>query len=340
VSQNPFDEAFAGFAQPAAEPEVVARRDEPKHPEPPAKLITEPGAYPGITGAQYHGVEICDTPSISASGLILIEDKSPAHYWVKSPLNPNRKPQGSKTHFAIGHLLHDILLHKGMLPTDYHIVPDGFTPAHKHKWADELPGYLEAVAAGMNILHKSEFDLACAMAESADRHELAGALLMQGEPEMTLACRDPKTGRWIRAQPDILPTTMDIVPDVKTAIDASPSAYERSASKWGYFQSAAHYLDVLEILYGEGSTKRRFVHIVIEKQPPYLVTIYHLDDGDIHYGRMLNRRALDLFDRCLKTGDWHGYSAPDQPILQLLMAGFARKRIDQRIELGELSWDL
>lgn len=301
-------------------------------------LITKPGAYADIPGDLYHSVELCPEHSISASGLKLIEDKSPAHYWAQSHHNPKAKPRESKPHFAIGHLLHDVLLYKGMIPADYHIVPDGFSRAHHNKWVDEIDGYDEAVAAGKNILKQSEFNMVCDMAESADRHELAGALLTAGEPEMTLACQDPVTGRWMRARPDILPTTMEIIPDVKTAADASPRGFERHATNFGYFQSAAHYLDVLDILYGE--QKRRFVLIVIEKEPPYLVTIYHLDDGDIHYGRMLNRRALNLFDQCLKTGEWQGYSRPDQPILPLQMAGYARKQIDQRIELGELSYEL
>lgn len=339
MSTNPFDIAWTGFASPAPEPEVRARKPEARYPDAPAKLITEPGAYPGISGDQYHGVEICDGPSISASGLITIEQKSPAHYWEKSPLNPARVIQPSVKHFATGHLLHDLVLHGGKVPPNYHIVPDGFTPKHHLKWADYLPDYEDAVEAGHNILTRTEFEDAVAMAESASCHELAGALLKAGRPEMTLAARDPKTQRWIRAQPDVLPDTMEIIPDVKTAIDASPDAYERAASKWGYFQSAAHYLDVVDLLFGEA--KRRFVHIVIEKRVrPYLTTIYHLDDGDIHYGRMLNRRALDLFDRCLTSGIWHGYSPPDRPILPLLLTPFARKRIDQRIEAGELSYDL
>lgn len=338
VTQNPFDLAFKGAFAPEKEREVVARAAEPKEPPPPPFIIDKPGAYPGIPAETYHRVEICVGPSISSSGLKLIEDKSPAHYWEQSPLNPHRKPPASKPHFSIGHLLHDILLAEGEIPEDYHVVPDGFVAAHHHKWAEELPGYRAAVAAGHRVLQKSEFDLGVAMAESASKHELAGALLTAGEPEMTLAVQDPKTGRWMRAQPDVLPATMEIIPDVKTAIDASPNAFERAATKFGYFQQAAHYLDVIDILYGEA--KRRFVLIVIEKAPPYMVTIYHLDDGDIHYGRMLNRRALNLFDQCLKTGVWHGYSPPDHPILPLQMAGFARHRIDKRIELGELSWGL
>lgn len=334
MNDNPFDLAFKAAV---SEPKTAPKPEPPKRARPVPK-ITEAGAYADIDANDYHNVEICPEPSISASGLKLIEEKSPAHYWEQSPLNPKRKPPESKPHFALGHLLHDILLYKGAIPDDYYIVPDGFVRAHNVKWADEIDGYDEAVREGRNILRKSEFDTGLAMAESVDAHELAGALLSAGEPEMTLACQDPKTGRWMRARPDILPSTMEIIPDVKTAANAAPFEFERSATRFGYFQSAAHYLDVLDILYGE--MKRRFVLIVIEKQPPYLVTLYHLDDGDIYYGRMLNRRALNLFDHCLKTGDWHGYSSPGQPILPLLMAHSARARIDRRIEAGELSWDL
>jgi hypothetical protein len=291
------------------------RRSRGSRQRPAIPKITEPGAYADIPAEDYHGVEICDSPSISASGLKLIEDKSPAHYWEQSPLNPNRKPRPSKPHFALGHLLHDILLYGGAIPADYHIVPDGFVRTHHHKWEDEIEAYDDAVRDGLNILTQSQFDMGRAMAEAVDRHELAGALLTAGQPEMTL-------------------------PDVKTAADASPEAFENAATRFGYFQAAAHYLDVIELLYGEPAEKRRFVLIVIEKLPPYLVTIYHLDDGDIHYGRMLNRRALNLFERCLKTGDWHGYTPPDRPILPLMMAPFARRRIDQRVESGELSYDL
>lgn len=339
MTDNPFEMALeAALAQEAAAP-ARDRKPEPEGPARPGpKLITEPGAYAGIDDRDYHGVEICDAPSISASGLKLIEAKSPAHYYEQSPLNPNRKPRIEKKHFAIGHAIHDLLLLEGKCPADYHIVPDDFTPAHNRKWADYLPDWRAAVKAGKTILDQSQFDLVQAMAESVSHHELAGALLSAGEPEMTLAAKDPKTGRWLRARPDVLPTTMEIIPDVKTAVDASPDAFERAATKFGYFESAAHYLDVLELLYGE--TKRRFVNIVIEKERPHPVVIYHLDDGDIHYGRMLNRQALNLFDHCLKTGVWHGYSTPDKPILPLQMAHYKRQKIDRAIERGELSWDL
>lgn len=337
ASANPFDEAFACFKEPEPRPSPRAEAAQARARQPVA-TITEAGAYADIPAEDYHGAEICPGPSISASGLKLISSKSPLHFWQQSPLNPARPPQADKKHFAIGRALHDLLLIEGKCPADYHVVPDGFSAKHHIRWAEEMPGYDAAVAAGKTILTASEFATVQAMAESVSRHELAGALLTAGTPEMTLACQDPKTGRWIRARPDVLPTTMEIIPDVKTAANAAPDAYERDATKFGYFQSAAHYLDVLDVLYGY--ERRRFVLIVIEKEPPFLVTIYHLDDADIHYGRVLNRHALNLFDQCLRTGVWHGYSPPGRPILPLQLAPHARARIDRAIEAGDLSYDL
>jgi len=303
-----------------------------------APLITAPGAYPDISNADYHGRELCPEHSIHGSGLVTIEQESCAHYWLKSIHNPDRVEPTPKSHFALGHLLHDVLLYKGMVPAEYHIVPDGFTPKHHIKWADEMEGWKAACNAGLNILQQSEFDLALAMAEACDKHPLASALIMSGKPEVTIAARDPKTGRWMLTRPDILPDTMEIIPDVKGVVSAQPDDYEKAATRWGYFQWAAHCLDILDLVFGEA--KRQFVHIVIEKKPPHLVEIYALDEGDIHEARLLNRRALDLFDQCLTTGEWPGYSSRDEPILPLMLTPWKKKEIQRRVESGRLSYEL
>lgn len=303
-----------------------------------APLISAPGAYPDISNADYHGLELCPEHSIHGSGLVMIEEESCAQYWQRSIHNPDRAPQPQKPHFSLGHLLHDILLYKGLVPAEYHIVPDGFTPAHHVKWADEMEAHREAVEANMNILHQAEYDLAFAMAESCDRHPLATALITAGEPEVTLAAQDPKTSRWMLTRPDILPTAMAIIPDVKGVESVHPDAYEKAATRWGYFQWAAHCLDILDLVFGE--EKRQFCHIAIEKKKPHLVEIYALDDGDIHEARLLNRRALNLFDRCLTAGEWPGHSTAEKPILPLLLAPWKRRQIQRRIENGELSYDL
>jgi len=299
-------------------------------------LITKPGAYDGISNEDYHGTEICPAPSISSSGLKLINARSPLHYWLQSPMNPQRTARKQKPHFNLGAALHDILLlGDGRFQKQYFVLPEGFDP-RATKWADYVEARDYAIKKGRFVLSKEQFDTMQAMAEAVSRHELAGALLTAGTPEMTLAAVDPETGCWLRARPDNLPFNMEIIPDIKTAADASLDVYERAATRFGYFMSAAHYLDVIDLIYGEA--KRSFVLITIEKDPPYVVTIDELDAVDIDMARLRNRAALNRFAECLKTGVWHAYNPPGKPIRLLQMTNFERAMINQAIDRGELSY--
>ena len=299
-------------------------------------IISEPGAYPGISADDYHGREICDAPSISSSGLKLITKKTPLHYWHQSSMNPARPVQKQSRALNLGSALHDLILLGSDIGKAFHILPADFNPRATREQAEQIQAWDYAIKKGKRVLTKADFDTLQAMAESVMKEELAMALVTAGTPEMTLAARDPITGVWMRARPDVLPDTMEIVPDVKTAADASLDVYERAATRFGYFQSAAHYLDVIEQLYGEA--KRRFVLITIEKEPPYCVVIDHLDDGDIDYARLRNRAALNKFAEALKTGVWQGYTPPGKPIRPLQMTNYERALINQAIDRGELSF--
>ena len=288
-------------------------------------LITRPGAYDGISNEDYHGTEICPAPSISSSGLKLINARSPAHYWWQSPMNPARPDRKQKAHFNLGAALHDVLLlGDGRFEKHYYVLPEGFDPRATRVWADYIEARDYAIRKGRMVLTKAQFDTMQAMAEAVSKHELAGALLTAGTPEMTLAAIDPETGCWLRARPDNLPFNMEIIPDIKTAADASLDVYERAATRFGYFMSAAHYLDVIDLIYGEA--KRSFVLITIEKDPPYCVALYELPGEDIERGRALNRFAIDAYAKCIESGKWPGYA--DTPT-QVWLPYWARKLIDE-----------
>jgi hypothetical protein len=298
-------------------------------------LISKPGAYPDVSNEDYHGREICVRPSISSTGLKLISAKSERHYWATSTLNPNRPVRKDKKHFRIGSALHDILLLNERFQSHYYVLPEGYN-ARAKEWTDWKLGAEYAERKGRTVISKVEYDMTLAMADQVVNDELAYALLTAGTPEMTLVAFDPETGAYMRARPDVLPTTMEIIPDIKTAIDASLDAYERAATRFGYFQSAAHYLDVIEQLYGPA--KRKFVLVTVEKEYPFIVTIDQLDEVDIDFARLRNRAALNKFAACLKTGEWPGYTSREKPIRHLMMTNYERALINQAIERGELSY--
>lgn len=304
-----------------------------------APLISAPGAYPDISAEDYHRVEICDAPSISSTGLKLIEAKSARHYWHQSPLNPNRPEQPQKRHFNVGKAVHDRILLEDLFPKEYFITPEGFDARYK-KWADAKEERDAAIEAGTPVISHADFQMVEAIAEEVARNELAQLLLKSGKPEMTLAAKDPHTGVWMRARPDLLPDTTEIIPDIKTTMSAHPDAFEQQATKLGYFQSAAFYLDVVNAIYGEVRQKRRFLLVAVEKEPPYPVEIFQLDDEALQNGRMLNRKALNLFAECLRRNEWPGYGGFARPeIRSLTMTRWAHADINRRVDDGELSFE-
>lgn len=93
--------------------------------------------------------------------------------------------------------------------------------------------------------------------------------------------------------------------DLKTTEDASPKAFERSIATYKYHQQAAWYLDCLQ---AAGHDIKRFIFLVIEKEPPFAIACYELDEEAIAVGRQLNQEAVELYKRCTLTQDWEGYS--------------------------------
>jgi hypothetical protein len=302
-------------------------------------IITAPGAYPNITNEQYHRTEICPAPSISASGLKTLLRKSPRHYWFDSCLNPNRPEEKDKAHFRIGKAIHDVLLLTDRWPQFYFTVPDGFSLAHHKKWAEEIPAYEEAVARGCTVLRQSETDTIMAMAEAIRGNEFAAATLAAGDPETTLAWQDPETGVWLRARPDFLPWSVQqrreimAVPDLKTAADGSQRAFQRAINEHGYHMSAALYCDGIKAIFGHYPT--HWLHVVLEKEPPYCVALWELPQEDIERGRWLNRFAIRSFAKCLETGKFPGYADEPSPCG---LPGWQRKMIDEGITPEGLAW--
>lgn len=285
-------------------------------------LITAPGAYSAdiVPIEAYHGTEICPCPSISATGLKIISDRSPLHYWWQSPLNPDRPAQPEKRHFAIGKAAHDILLLGDRWPAAYHITPAGFSRAAKVQQAEQIAAADAAIAAGKTVLSSDDAATVRAMATSLRRNDFAAAALTNGEPEVTLAWQDKETGVWCRARPDFLPAKRKIIPDLKTAADGSPSGFARAIASYGYHIAAAHYMAGIEAIYGERPTN--WLHIVIEKDAPFAVSLYELPADDIEIGEDLRRRALRTFADCLSADKWPGYAAD---VVQVGLTDWARK---------------
>lgn len=286
-------------------------------------IITTAGAYQGISNEDYHRApNLLPAPSLSASGAKTLLGKSPYHFWFDSPMNPERPPEPDKPHFNIGKAAHDLILLSERWPEHYHVLPADYRAASTKtvNFTDDQLAAKAASEAGKAILRFEDASTVKAVAASLQKCDLAMAALTGGVTEETLAWQDSRTGTWLRARPDFRPDSILAKRDVMVVADlkfmastyASPDGFGRAIHQFGYHQSAALYADGIKAIYGHYPT--HWLHVVVEKEPPYCVALYQLPGEDIELGRVLNRRAIDLFARCLEQDRWPGYADDPTPV--------------------------
>jgi len=298
-------------------------------------IISEKGAYPDIPASKYHGDRhLLPGPSLSASGAKLLLEKSPAHFWHASALNPDRK-ESNAAHFAVGRAAHDLILLGGDWKKHYHTLPEGFSRAKTVAMAEHIAAADYAISKGKTVIRHEDMALVEKIADKIGANEAARHALMRGVPEMTLAWQDELTGVWLRARPDFLPQTCIDGADVRIVADlkfmagthCSPRKFAKAMDDFGYHLSAAHYGEGIKQIYGKYPTG--FVFVVVEKDEPHTVSLYYPEPEDIERGRNQMRQAINLFAQCVKRNAWPGYA--DIP-MQISLPIYARMRIDESNE--------
>lgn len=298
-------------------------------------LISAPGAYEGISAADYHGnPNLLPGPSLSASGAKLLLEKSPRHFWHASAMNPKRK-ESDKPHFAVGRAAHDLILLGGDWAKQYHVLPEGFSRAKSVAMAEHIAAADYAASKGKTLIRHEDMELVKRISDEIGANEAARHALMRGTPEMTLAWQDELTGVWLRARPDFLPQTcidgddIRIVTDLKfmASTNCSPDGFSKAIHNYGYHIAAAHYGEGIKHVFGKYPTHH--MHLVIEKEEPNTVSLYPLPAEDIERGRNQMRRAIDLFAACVKRNQWPGYA--DIP-REVGLPIWARMRADESTE--------
>ena len=268
-------------------------------------MIKKPGIY-RLSAEVYHGA--CTAkPALSSTGAREIASECPAYHRHRNPhLNPDWKSD-YKREFAIGTSAHLLFLEPEAFDDRTVIVDADNYQTKAAKTARD-----DAHEAGKSPLLMKERDLVFAMREALNSDPLARTLIGQVTTEETIVWIDDVTGCWCKARPDIRPNHRRYAVDYKTAASAEPSAFERSAWNYRYWQQAAWYLDAIEAMHGERPAA--FFFLCQAKDPPYLVTVHRVDDGYLEWGELENRKARETFARCLETGRWPGYADKALPL--------------------------
>lgn len=228
-------------------------------------------------------------PGLSSSGAKRLLD-SPAkyHYEREHPIEPTPA-------MRLGTCIHTSILGVG---DRFQIV----TGDRRTKAVREQIAELEAT--GVIVLNEKDGALVEAVTDAVHAHELANAILSQGDAEVSMCWEDADIGITCRGRIDWLNPKAMV--DVKSARDASPTGFGRAAADLRYDLQAAAYIDGYEQLTGE---RLPFLFIAAETTAPNLVAVHQLPDEALERGRRLWAEAKRLYAECSEADTWPGYPA-------------------------------
>lgn len=281
--------------------------------------IVRPGAY-RMSMDHYH-TQCCEGPSISSSGLRIIQQESPWHFWMQSDINPDRYPAKEESDALIlGKAAHALMLGDEDFDAQFIFVPEDAPrrPTAAQIAAFERNGeWSEAAAPGAKFW--AEFDERAAgrmmlsdeqvkkigyMAENLKRTPLAVDLLTGQNTEISMIWQDP-TGVWVKSRPDVMPDNGADFADLKTISprtkDIKRAVHQAITDHRYYMQMALAQMAAEQVF---GFTAKECVLIFIQSTAPYTVTPVRLDEEALYWGRVECRKGIDQFAHGIETGEW------------------------------------
>lgn len=275
--------------------------DRPPPPPKPRRVI--PHGFEGLVhdldADEYHA-DPCEQPSLSASIAKVLDRASPLHAWAQHPRFGGRGPARESKALARGTLLHALLLGESDRIEVVH-ADDWRTKAAKAAKADAYAwGRIPTLAADLDRVQV----VADAITERLD--ELG--LVLAGSHEVSVfwvETADDGTKVQCRGRVDHLNGTHVI--DLKSASSAHPDAIQRQVDGLGYAIQRAAYVSGLERVLGAPG-RVEFTFIFAELEPPYVVTPVRLNGEFRALGEHRWRRAVNLWARCMREGNWPGYA--------------------------------
>lgn len=167
--------------------------------------------------------------------------------------------------------------------------------AHQ-SWLDDNQG---KVCIDASIFDKAN-EIASAILSIPDAEQI----LSFGVAENAVIHRDLETGLELKVKLDYIRPNDQLIVDLKTTVDITPAAFQRSVANYCYHSAAAMYVDVCCMANIEIET---FIWIAVSTEQPYEVAIYVADDDLITNGRKLYRKWLNKVVDCKRNKEWPNY---------------------------------
>lgn len=245
-----------------------------------------------------------DHPTLSASLINVLLNKSPKHAWYGHPrLNPDwQRHDDSK--FDVGSAVHDVFL-EGKQVVDV-IDADSWRSKEAKQQRDE------SRALGRIPLLTDQFvqveEIVAAIYRQLNSRTDDPRLFAGGKPEQTIVWDED--GVACRARLDYLNDDHTLISDLKTTkASANPEQWVRTMYGMGCDVQVALYRRAVASLHPERFLPPEFLYCVVEVDPPYALSVFSLGASALELADAKIDHALSIWARCLTSGEWPAYSS-------------------------------
>lgn len=235
------------------------------------------------------------TRALSKSGLDQFR-KSPAHFraWQDGETKNESSPAlefGTAAHMAV------------LEPELFILKYAKFSGDKRSK--DGKAAWENIIYSGYTPITKEQWECVNGVASSVHAHPAAADLINSIKPGyFEVSAFDSFGGIKVKARIDGLGS--DFIIDLKTTQDASESAFAKSVAQFRYHVQAAWYQMITGI--------NRFIFIAVEKEAPYGVACYELDQQAIDAGTRFIEETLPMYRECEALNSWPCYSSTTKTI--------------------------
>ena len=249
-----------------------------------------------------HPVEVYHADNTAISSTLLKTMLKSPHTFLKNYTGQVERKETKE--MELGKLIHKAVLEGSDFIKNFIVLPDfGDQRSSKNREAKkEFMASLSPTAIPITLEEEKKI---MGVAESIMGHETAVKILKDGKSELTGYFQDPITKLKCRIRPDFLSFNLNTLVDLKTTTNCERDFFSGELWRYRYDFQFAFYRMGIEAISGK---KPEFEAIIaVEKQEPYEVAVYFLEQSVLDIGEKDVRRALNRLKHCLETKDWARY---------------------------------
>ncbi len=257
---------------------------------------------PELSNDLYHA----DKTAVSSSVLKLFHKSAASVYcYYMTTSQPDDEPE----HFRLGRAIHTASLEPKEFAKFYVKEPiftgftkDGRESENSGAAKEKRKKWRASLAKECMVLSEKEYLQVEGMINAILDYPDAVLLMNNGIPEISGYYRDTATGIKCKIRPDLWSQETGILLDVKSCVDSSPWAFQKSVFQYKYHLSMAMYSEGIYQI--TGKKPEMCVFVAIEKKPPYEIGIYICAEKMLEKGYEEYNFAMKKLKHCLETNTW------------------------------------